>query len=266
MPAELSWLAVSEHTPATATTGRSGATAAAARATPAGALPCSVWRSSALAGDDQPGAGQVTGEGEHVQHELDAGPDRGAEERQRREAEAARRARTPLLPADPAERLLGHVRPAGKADLEAGHVIRGRALLPARRRPRRPLRGPSSGLSTSVAAITSVPDKSFKLATSIRCNRAKAAPPGGSWVPDSSSNRAPSAVTRPAPPSVDATPPRPSTIRFADHPDRRENDSPTPRLEAVSGAGIPSGSLLSPQASADSMMAVPPLTAKAARA
>jgi hypothetical protein len=38
---------VSEHTPATATTVRSGATAATARATPAGALPCNVWASSA---------------------------------------------------------------------------------------------------------------------------------------------------------------------------------------------------------------------------
>ncbi len=99
-----------------------------------------------------------------------------------------------------------------------------------------------------MAAITSVPDKSFSLETSIRCNRAKAAPPGGSGVPDSSSSRAPSAVTRPAPPSVDATPPRPSTIRFARILIAARMSSPTPRLEAVSGAGTPSGSLLSPQA------------------
>jgi len=47
MPAERSWPGVSEHTPATATTGKSGAIAATARATPTGALPCRVWASSA---------------------------------------------------------------------------------------------------------------------------------------------------------------------------------------------------------------------------
>ena len=63
---------------------------------------------------------------------------------------------------------------------------------------------------------------------------------------------------------MDATPPRPSTIRFARILIASSMSSPTPRLEAGSGAGVPSGSLLNPEAWADSMMAVPSLKAKAA--
>jgi len=110
-----------------------------------------------------------------------------------------------------------------------------------------------------VAAITSVPvpDRSLSRDASIWSSRASAAPPEGSSVPDASSNLAPSAVTIPAPPSVQATPPRPSTIRFARIRTAARMSSPTPRLVAVSGASVPPGSLVSPQAWADSTMAVP---------
>ena len=63
---------------------------------------------------------------------------------------------------------------------------------------------------------------------------------------------------------MEATPPRPSTIRFARILTAARMSSPTPRLEAVSGAGTPSGSLLNPLACADSMMAVPSPNANAA--
>src|SRR6266480_2246918 len=107
--------------------------------------------------------------------------------------------------------------------------------------------------------MNSVPvlDRSLSRDTSMWSSRASAAPPGGSSVPDASSSLPPSAVTRPAPPSVQAEPPRPSTIRFARIRTAARMSSPTPRLVAVSGASVPPGSLLRPQACADSMMAVP---------
>ena len=82
-----------------------------------------------LAGDDQAGTGQVAGERKQVQHQLDARLHGGAEEPQCREAQPARRARSGLIPLDEAERLLGHVRPACEAFLQARHILRGGALL-----------------------------------------------------------------------------------------------------------------------------------------
>ena len=82
-----------------------------------------------LAGDDQAGAGQVAGERKQVQHQLDARLHGGAEEPQCREAQPARRARSGLIPLDEAERLLGHVRPAREALLEACHILGRGAFL-----------------------------------------------------------------------------------------------------------------------------------------
>jgi len=82
-----------------------------------------------LSGDDQARARQVIGEREQVQHQLDARPLGGAQEPQCREAQPARRARAWLVPADEAERLLGHVRPACEAFLEGRHILRGGAFL-----------------------------------------------------------------------------------------------------------------------------------------
>src|SRR5579864_4023782 len=112
--------------------------------------------------------------------------------------------------------------------------------------------------------MISRPDRSRNFDRSILASRARGAPPGGSSAPDSSSSLAPRAATSPAPPSVDATPPRPSTIRFARIRAAAMMSSPTPRLVAVSGAGAPPGSRLSPHACADSMIAVPSPNANAA--
>ena len=82
-----------------------------------------------LAGDHQARAGQPVGEPEQVQHQLDTRLHGGAEEPQRREAQAARGARAGLIPFDEAERPLGHVRPAREALLQERHVLRRGALL-----------------------------------------------------------------------------------------------------------------------------------------
>jgi hypothetical protein len=82
-----------------------------------------------LAGDDQARAGQVIGEREQVQHQLDARLHGGAEEPQCGKAQPARRARAGPVPLDEAERLLGYVRPACEAFLEDRHIPRGGAFL-----------------------------------------------------------------------------------------------------------------------------------------
>ncbi len=116
---------------------------------------------------------------------------------------------------------------------------------------------PSSGLSTSEASQNSTPGRSRSRDRSSEASRPSAAPPGGSSRPASSASRAPSAWTRPAPPSVVATPPTPSTIRLAPIRSAARISSPTPRLVAVSGASSPGGSSVSPHACAASMTAVP---------
>ena len=82
-----------------------------------------------LAGDHQARAGQPVGEREQVQQQFDARLHGGAEEPQRRETQAARRARAGLVPLDEAERPLGHVRPAREALFQERHVLRRGTLL-----------------------------------------------------------------------------------------------------------------------------------------
>ena len=68
----------------------------------------------------------------------------------------------------------------------------------------------------------------------------------------------------PAPPSVLATPPRPSTIRRAPRDAAAATSSPTPKLVAVSGSAAPPGSRTRPAACAASMIAVPSRQANSA--
>lgn len=125
--------------------------------------------------------------------------------------------------------------------------------------------GPSSGLSTSEATRNSISPKRRSPVRSAFARRASAAPPGGSSRPASSSSRAPIAWARPAPPSLVATPPSPSTIRRAPARAAARISSPAPRLVAVSGASFPPfRSCASPQACAASITAVPPRRAKEA--
>ena len=74
-------------------------------------------------------------------------------------------------------------------------------------------RAPSSGLSTSVAAISSHPAR--RGSSSLRSARSRAErpppPPGAAGCPWRSLSRAPSACSSPAPPSVLAVPPTPTT-------------------------------------------------------
>jgi hypothetical protein len=102
-----------------------------------------------------------------------------------------------------------------------------------------------------------MPDRSRIPDRSTLPSPASAAPPGASSRPESSVSRAPSACTSPAPPSVVATPPRPSTTRLAPSSAAARISSPTPWLVAVSGASDPAGSKVSPHAWAASMTAVP---------
>ena len=125
---------------------------------------------------------------------------------------------------------------------------------------------PSSGLSTSAATSTSIPASEGRPARSSRCSAASAAPPGGSSRPAWSSSLPPRACTMPAPPSVLATPPRPSTIRRAPRAAAAAMSSPTPKLVAASGCSLPPGSRASPHACAASMIAVPSRHPNSARA
>src|SRR5689334_20392700 len=119
MPAERSCSGDSEHTPATATTGRSGAAAAAARATPAGALPCRVCSSSAPS--------PVTTRRAPDSRPVNAS--RSSSSSMPGCTAAPRKPSAGLIPLDEAERPLGHVRPACEALLQDRYILRRGALL-----------------------------------------------------------------------------------------------------------------------------------------
>ena len=81
---------------------------------------------------------------------------------------------------------------------------------------------------------------------------------GAASSPLAPSTRAPSAWSRPAPPSVLALPPTPSTIRRAPDSSAARSTSPAPKLDAVSGADRPPGSRARPQTPANSTTATSP--------
>ncbi len=125
--------------------------------------------------------------------------------------------------------------------------------------------GPVSGLSTSLASTSSTDDsRASRPDRSARARSASPPPPGGTGSPSSSRNRAPSADSMPAPPSVVALPPTPNTMVRAPASSAARSSSPEPYVEAVSGAKTPAGRRCNPLASAISTTAVSPLSANAA--
>ena len=181
----------------------------------------------ALAGDHQAGALDVVVEAEQVEQVVDARPELGRQEGQRGEAHAAGGARA---------RLPGHAHRADDAVVLDGARqavgVRGDGGEPGEGRGRAAVTssgvapfcgpytaaapcGPSSGLSTSLATTTSTSPISMSPEMSIFSRLRRAAPPNGSSCPSASRKRTPSACIMPAPPSVQALPPRPSTIRRA---------------------------------------------------
>ena len=91
--------------------------------------------------------------------------------------------------------------------------------------------------------------------------RASGPPPGGNGRPAASVNRAPSAANNPAPPSVQALPPTPSTIVSAPASSAARSACPVPRLLARSGSRRSGGSSANPDAAANSTTAVRSRTA-----
>ena len=124
--------------------------------------------------------------------------------------------------------------------------------------------GPSRGLSTSLATITRVsasagcrPDRST------RSSAASAAPPGPSSRPSTSDSRAPSACSIPAPPSVLALPPMPSTTVRQPWSSAALTTSPVPYELACSASSRSGISSASPETSAISTTATPSRAANA---
>ncbi|SLH20366.1 Uncharacterised protein [Mycobacteroides abscessus subsp. abscessus] len=98
-------------------------------------------------------------------------------------------------------------------------------------------------------------------AGSNRAAAASAAPPRPTSRPCASRIRAPSAWSIPAPPSLDALPPRPSTISRAPAATASAITTPRPKVLAPSGSGCRAGSFVSPTTAASSTTAVSPRTA-----
>ena len=97
-----------------------------------------------------------------------------------------------------------------------------------------------------------------------RVQQAQGGAPRGRSRTSASRNRTPNARAIPVPPSVVALPPTPSTTRLTPRSSAASISSPTPYVVAVNGAGRPPGNRRSPAASAISMTAVSPDTAKLA--
>ena len=124
---------------------------------------------------------------------------------------------------------------------------------------------PSRGLSTSLASTTSA--LRMRWSRSVRSTWATSSsprPPVGTGCPESLRNRAPSATSIPAPPSVDDEPPTASTIFVQPASNAAAMTSPVPcvpALRAVSRVGETSAM---PEASASSTIAVLPDCAQVA--
>ena len=96
---------------------------------------------------------------------------------------------------------------------------------------------PRRGLSTSEASTIVARTASGRTPErSTRLSARSGPPPGPSSCPSASRKRAPSAVSIPAPPSVQALPPTPSTIRRAPWERACAMSSPVPWLVAPSGS------------------------------
>src|SRR5215470_16413369 len=98
-------------------------------------------------------------------------------------------------------------------------------------------RGPSSGAVTSARQVTPPGGGGRSRLRSALASAASAPPPGGSGRPAASRNRAPSAASAPAPPSVEAEPPSPARIRVAPESSARPRTSPSPVVCAPIGSG-----------------------------
>ena len=219
---------------------------------------------------DEAGAREVVGEPDEVEHEADARLELGAEHGHGREPDPARgrppRAlgrrgtRRVRLPTAARRR---RRRPSGPARRPAPR--RPPATRPSAARTPRPRRcGPSSGLSTSLATTTRVSASAgCRPERSSRARSASAAPPGRSSCPSASRSRAPSACSIPAPPSVLALPPMPSTISRQPWSSAARTTSPVPYELAPSASSRSGISSASPDTSAISTTATPSRAANA---
>ena len=115
---------------------------------------------------------------------------------------------------------------------------------------------PSNGPRTSHATSIEQPDRSRVAADrSIVARSSRPAPPGAMSSARELASRAPNACNRPAPPSVQALPPTPTTIVRAPSPTAIRMSSPVPRDVAWSGSSDLVPSRRSPDASASSITA-----------
>ncbi len=118
-------------------------------------------------------------------------------------------------------------------------------------------RGPHSGLSTSAATSTATSTRRGSSPPRSRlCRPASAAPPGASSSPSAARKRTPSALSRPAPASLVALPPRPRMIFRAPASSAARISSPVPRLLLRVASRRSRGTRCKPLAEAISITAV----------
>ena len=115
--------------------------------------------------------------------------------------------------------------------------------------------GPRSGAVTSLSRRTPPSGARRIREASTRARRPSAPPPSGSVVSSASNSSRPSARSAPAPPSVEAEPPRPITSARAPAFSAAAITSPSPRVVAPRGSSEPI--MGSPEESASSTTAVP---------
>ena len=244
--------------------------ALARRATPATALParvCVVER--ALAGDDEVGAGAGSAASRPTRSSTTSTPER-------RSAPSTASRANPTPPAAPAPGCwdkIDQLVESGPRGRRAGLAVdrprrpSGSGLPRGRRRRRgwRPSAGRTpprrrSGRAAGCRRRPRAPGGWSPGAGRARTGRAgrgrPARPAVGQVVAVGVEQPGPRAASSPAPPSVLADPPTPTTTSSAPRSSAAAHRLTEPRLDAVSGAGTPPGSRPSPQASAISTRTV----------
>ena len=235
---------------------RSTLASPAAAATPMGALPQALRVQRSLTRDDEVGPGQLAPEVDQVEDGVDPGPGRGPEHRHRAERGS---------PAAPAPGVWLSSRPVAAWTSCAHRVIASSkstncsAVAPFGVRRQRWLRSDRAADCRRRRLTGIAPRAPPGADRSDPLGRRGAVPPAvRDVVSPGIENAAPSACSIPAPPSVDALPPRPTMISRAPPSSACLMTVPSPNVLAPKGSSAPPGRLTNPTAEASSTTAVDP--------
>ena len=183
-------------------------------------------------------------EADEVEHQVDARAQLGAQQRRRRRSRLRRRRRRPACPGGPASGLACHERrPSGSRAASSSATSSGVAPFCGPKTAAAPRRPGQRVVDVAGDHELDAGHRSRERGSGRPTRRRpEPPPPRPTSLPSASSSRAPSACTMPAPPSVDALPPMPSTTSAAAVDGGARSPGRARTWSRSSGAGTPPGS------------------------